>query len=278
MLNDIKCSIQIPDVPGLEKDALTVGRHFYLSCDGTWDKSFDFSKAFVAVDESNKNTIKIFKIEARNANSFDVDLILYVAGELKTTNFKITDGKTEIDLGSQDFKVKSVIEKTEKPPEPFGYVVSSLQWPWQYSAGILLFFILTIGCVIAFFMNKLKWRDRIERLKNFDSPLPADSQFYKELRKSEKKDYPMSELERLSKVYILRSYKVPIFELSSRAVIGYIKKTKPRLKSERRLIFNLLKDIDLLKKNDNFEKRKKFVDQMYRFVDLTEDQKQRGHL
>lgn len=279
MLNEVKCSTQIPDVGGLEKETLTVGRHFYLNCEGTWDREFDFAKAFVVLDETTKNTIKVFKIEARNANSFDVDLVLYIAGDIKTTQFKITDGQKTIDLGPQNFKVKSVLpQQTEKPPEPFGYALSQLTWPWQYSVGILIGFILILAAIITTVIYKMKWRGRLERLKNYDSPLSVDSQFYKEIRKAEKSEYPLPELERIIQVYILRSYRTPIFELSRRQTISYIKKMHPRLKAERRQIFLLLKDIEVLKKQSDFEKRKKFVEQCYRFVDHTEELKQRGLL
>ncbi len=279
MLNEVRCSTHIPDVVGLEKETLTVGRHFIINCEGTWDRTFDFSKAFVVVDENNKNTMKVFKIEARNANSFDVDTVLYIAGDIKTTNFKISDGVQVIDLGPQNFKIKSVIEqKGEKPPEPFGYVISQLQWPWQYSAAALLVFILVCAGIIIYFMNKLTWRNRIERLKNHDSPISPDSQFYKEIRKTEKKDFPMDDLEKICKVYLLRSYRTPIFELSHRQTISFIKKKYPRLKNERRLIFNLLKDVVVLKKDSDLDKRKKFVEQAYRVVDLTEDLKSGGQL
>ncbi len=206
MSSEVNCTIQIPEIKGLEKDTLTVGRHFYLNCEGTWDKAFDFSKAFAIVDEKSKNTIKIFKIEARNANTFDVDIILYAAGELKTQNLKISDGATEIDLGAQTFKVKSVIEsKTEKPPEPFGYMVSELNWPWEYTAAIVIFFIAAVGIILASLMNKMKWRGRIERLRQYDSAVSADSQFYKDVRRAEKKDFPIHDLEKSCKTYIFWS-------------------------------------------------------------------------
>lgn len=246
MLNEVKCSTQIPDVVGLEKETLTVGRHFYLNCEGTWDREFDFSKAFVVLDESTKNTIKVFKIEARNANTFDVDLVLYVAGDIRTTQFKISDGQKEIDLGAQNFKVKSVLpQQTEKPPEPYGYVLSQLTWPWQYSAAILVVFLFILASILLTIAYKMKWRGRMDRLKNHDSPLAADSQFYKEIRKAEKNEFPISELERICKVYILRTYRAPIFELSLRQTISFIKRTHPRLKMERRQIYLLLKDIDV---------------------------------
>jgi hypothetical protein len=279
MLNEVKCSIQIPEVVGLEKETLTVGRHFYLNCEGTWDRDFDFSKAFVVLDESTKNTIKVFKIEARNTNTFDVDLVLYVAGDIQTTQFKMTDGEKTIDLGAQNFKVKSVLpEQKEKPPEPYGYALSQLSWPWQYSAAVLVVFLFVLASVLLTIAYKVKWRGRIDRLKNHDSPLSADSQFYKEIRKAEKNEFPISELERISKTYILRSYRVPVFELSLRQTISFIKKIHPRLKAERRQIYLLLIDIDVLKKQSDFEKRKKFVDQCYRLIDQTEDLRQRGLL
>jgi hypothetical protein len=282
MSNQVQCTTQIPEAEGLENNVLTVGRHFFLNCEGSaesWDRAFDFSKAFVILDENNKNSIKVFKVEARNANSFDVDLTLYVAGDIQTSNFKISDGNHEIDLGPQNFKIKTVIEqKTEKPPEPFGFIVSRLNWPWQYSALAFVLVCAFILTVVGLILYKMKWRGRLERLKNFDSTIAADSQFYKEIRKIEKKDYPSSELEKIFKTYLLRTYRVPAFELSNRQIISFIKSKYPRLKNERRQIFNLLKDIDILKKSSDLEKRKKFLDQCYRLVDHVEALKLKGLL
>jgi hypothetical protein len=283
----VRCTTEVPEVTGLEKDVLTVGRHFYLNCEGSWNREFDFSKAFAVVDENSKNTIHIFKIEARNANSFDVDLILYVTGEFKTQDFKISDGTHEIDLGPQMFKVKSVIDaKAEKPPEPHGYIVSNMNWPWQYSALGLLILISLASLAFIFIFNYRKWKGRFGRLRQYDSPQAADSQFYKDIRKLEKKDFPIDDLEKSIKLYLLRSYRIPLFEMTNKETISLLKKKYPRFKDERRMVFNLLKDLQILKNKEQsennkslqLEQHKKFVDQCYRFVDCTEELKSKGLL
>ena len=137
---------------------------------------------------------------------------------------------------------------------------------------------MAVLCGGAIFLNKLKWRGRFERLKQYDSALAADSQFYKEIRKSEKKEFPILEIEKILKLYILRQYRVPIFELSNQQTILLIKKKYPRIKNERRYIFNLFKDIEALKGNSDFNQRKKIIEHCYRFIDLTENLKQQGVL
>ena len=59
---------------------------------------------------------------------------------------------------------------------------------------------------------------------------------------------------------------------------SFLKNKWPRHKNERRLVFNFLKDFELLKKESNLDKRKKIIDQFYRFMDQVEDLKLRGQL
>ena len=289
MMSEVRCSQHIPDVSGLPPEQLTVGRHFVLSCEGTWDREFDFSKAQFVLNEQSQHIVKVLKAEARTVNSFDVEATAYVAGQLQIPDLKITDGVRAVSLGPQQLKVETVLEqpKQQMPsteqggpqkPEPYGYIWSQLSWPWIYSLTALILLIVVVGTALFTFFRRMRWRRILKSMDQYTSPLSADVQYYKEVRRLEKKEYPIDDIARAYKLYIVRSYSVPLFEVSQREAMSILKEKWPRLKAERRQILNSLKDLDLLQKKNDFEKRKKMVEHTYKFVDHTEELKTKGAL
>ncbi|MES2800864.1 MAG: hypothetical protein V4654_00100 [Bdellovibrionota bacterium] len=274
---DVKCAINIPDVPDLKTQELTVGRHFYLSCDGTWDKSFDFTKAQFLTDDKTKFVFKLFKAEARSTESFEVDMTLYSAGKVQLSDMIITDGTLQISMGPQTFEVISVLpppdpKKPEDQPKPFGYAISSLHWPMAYT---LIFASLVLAVIIQAIMlaaRSQRWKALTEVMKAFDSVQAADNQFYKTIRETEKKNYPIVEIEKAAKVYILRRFSVPIFNLNLKETISFIKKRHPQLKELRRQVYNIVKDIEILSKDPNLtlEQKTKFISRFYEFINRCE--------
>ncbi len=289
MMSEVRCSQHIPEVAGLPAEQLTVGRHFVLSCEGTWDREFDFSKAQFVLNEQSQHILKVIKSEARTLNSFDVDATAYVAGQLQIPDLKMTDGVRSISLGPQQVKVETVLEQPKiqqqmqqteqggpQKPEPYGYIWSQLSWPWIYSVTALILFLTIIGVLLFSFFRQLRWRRIMKSMDQYTSPVSADVQYYKEIRKLEKKEYPIDDIARAYKLYIVRRYEVPLFDVSQREAMTIFKKKWPRLKMERKQIFNSLKDLDLLHKKNDFEKRKKMVEQTYKLVDHTEELKVKG--
>ena len=109
----ISCERQIPNVPGLKDQEITVGRHVFLQCAGDWEKSFQFTQAKMILAENSKFAAKVYKAEARSANQFDVDLVFYSAGEFMFPDLILSDGTNEIHLGEQKFLVQTVLEKAQ---------------------------------------------------------------------------------------------------------------------------------------------------------------------
>lgn len=283
-MSSIQCDLVIPDVPDLKPQELTVGRHFYLNCKGSWDKNFDFSKAQIVSDEASQFIFKIFKAEARSVSEFEVDMTLYKAGQLDFPDLVLSDGQLQISLGKQSFQVTSVLPPADpnnpKPPEPFGFAVGGLGWPMAYTwiaAG--LFFILLLQVIIAAFRRQ-RWKQLRGLVQSYDSALAADHQFYKTLRKLEAHQYPLQDLEVAAKTYILRRFQVPVFSLKLKENVLFIKKKYPRLKEARRQVFNILKDLEILSHHPDvtYEQKIKFISQFYQFIEKCEQLAQQGLL
>ena len=279
---DVNCTTVIPDVPDLKAQELTVGRHFYLSCKGNWDKSFDFTKAQFTSDEQTKYLSKLFKVEARSTDTFEVDMTLYAAGKVQFPDMILTDGTLQLSLGQQNFEVVSVLPppdpKNPEPPKPFGFAIGMLHWPMAYTLMFVALVLAVIIQAILLAARSQRWKQLAASVDSFDTALEPDNQFYKVIREIEKKDYPINEIERASKVYILRRFRVPIFELNLKDTVAFIKKRHPQLKEQRRQVYNIIKDIELLSKEKELttEQKTKFIKRFYEFISRCENAKKAG--
>lgn len=283
-MDSVSCKIEIPEVKGLESHEMTVGRHAILNCDGNWDKAFDFSQAQFKVEASQKYIIKVLKAEARNANSFDLDLTTYVAGDLQIPDLILSDGTREISLGQQKITTKSVLKKPEngesgqaqEPQKPFGYILPlRLEWPNLYFILAAGAFVLFLTALIFQLRRAARYAKLIAELKDYNSTIEPDLQFYKNLRQLEKQNYPLPEIEKSFRLYVLRAFGVPMFVLNHRQVINFLKKRKPQFKTERQIIDKLLSEFDEIKKKDgnaiSKEDKQELIQKLYRFVDRTQN-------
>ena len=276
-MDTVNCHLEMPQVDGLPDNVMTVGRHLILNCQGEWDKTFDFTRANVKLAENQKYLIKVLKAEARSISSFDVEFTLYSAGQIKLPSFILTDGTHEITLGAQQFQVGTMIEKTEdgKPPQPFGPILPlKLVWPPIY----LFLSLILILSAITFFVLKLRRRARykrlIEGLKQYDSTLEPDLQFYKSMRGLEKMQYPLADLENAFRVYALRVFQVPFFDLNPAQSVRFMKKRRPEFKKQRTQVQKFLDEFEeLAKRTETVSslERAELAKKLYRFVDTQED-------
>ncbi|MFN3454564.1 MAG: hypothetical protein ACK41T_06335 [Pseudobdellovibrio sp.] len=276
ILSTVSCETVIPKTPKLQDDVLTVGRHFYLNCHGDWDKTFDLSQAQFKLDEKHQNFLKLFNVEARDDKNFDINMTVYLAGEMEFPELIITDGKGQISLGKQSFKTESVLPKPDpqKPeqPKPYGYAVGLLHLPMSYVfiAAAILFIIIARALAVAF--QKQKWNRLKEGVKTFESVVPPDEQFYKTIRTLEKSEYPFADIEKAAKIYMLRTFEVPLFDLNTNESMTFMKRKYPHLKDIRNQMYHVLKNIESLKKMKDlsFEQKNKFVKQFYIFIERCE--------
>lgn len=268
----VVCKTEIPAVNGLEANQMTVGRHMILNCDGDWDKSFDFTKAFVKLDQSSKSTVKIFKAEARSASSFDVDLTLYAAGQFKFPEFILSDGSSDISMGQQQFQVTTVLEKTEdgKPPPPFGPMLPlTLPWPPVYALLLIAFIGSGLAYLIYFLRRRARYKNLIDNLKSHDSSFDADVQFYRGMRRLEKTSYPVAEMEQVFRLYALRTFQVPLFSLNDRQSLNFLNKRRPQFRKYKSDLQKFLSDFEEFNKKPEMTaaERLQLAKRLYRFVD-----------
>lgn len=282
-MDTVNCRIEMPEVKGLETGEMTVGRHLLMTCDGNWDKSFDFTQAKVKLEENNKYFLKVLKAEARNTNSFELDLTTYVAGEIDFPEMILTDGTHEISLGKQKFQTKSVLKppqqgQTQEPQKPFGYIFPlRLEWPALYFILAVAAAVLLLVGLIFQLRRAARFAKLIADLKEYNSSIEPDLQFYKSLRVLEKQNYPIPELEKSFRLYVLRAFGVPMFVLNQRQIINFLKKRKPQFKVERQQIDKLLSEFEEISKKNSAEikaeEKQELIHKMYRFVDRTQNVK-----
>ncbi len=285
---ELQCDRKISEVHGLKDQELTVGRHLILSCHGEIDASFNIKEAQIQLDEKSKNTVVVLKADFKSPSSIDVDMTFYSAGEFKFPDLILGDGKSEVHLGPQNFKIETILEKKAdgKPQEPFGPILpASLTWPALYTLLLIGAFSLFIAGLTAGIIRRLRYKALIAKLKNHDSITLPDLQFYKSLRAAEANAYPIADIEKSFRLYLLRRFQVPAFDLKDRALLSFFKKSHPWLKKQRQEIKKIISDIDLLSTANSKasvasteQDKKLLIQKMYIFVDHAEDLLQKAKL
>jgi hypothetical protein len=275
---ELNCQLSIPEVEGLTSNQLTVGRHFAFICNGDAG-SFDFTKAQIIAEPANKYDFQLIHATPNQSQSgITFSMVSYVTGDIKTTDLKISDMQNEITLKIQPIKVTSVLpppektaEGTVKPQEPFGYNILNLNWPHAYTAFFVIVFCAMMAALITQAMRTHRFRRLSQELKDYDSAIAPDSQFYKHIRLLEKKNYPIRDVERQFHIYVIRRYQVPMFGLSASETTRYLKRTWPTLINERRDLKNILSDLKKMTVKENPDDTQKYLTKLYQFVDNTEE-------
>lgn len=274
-MDTVSCQLEISEVKGMDVNKITVGQHLYLKCDGIWDRSFEFNKTQIKTSEEQKYSIKALQAGANKKGGFDLDFTLYSAGDFQFQEFMITDGVREINLGPQKFQVASVITPPEdgKPPEPFGPILPlKLTWPTYYFVSFLIFVGLILFALILKLRRRARYKKLIDGLKIYNSTIDPDLQIYKSIRVAEKSNYPIADLEKYFRLYVLRVFQVPMFDLNNKQTIRFFKKRKSIYKKERLVVQKFLDEFEeLSKKSESLSAAEKleFVNKIYRFVDQT---------
>jgi hypothetical protein len=264
------CQTLIPEVVGLENNKMTVGRHILAACKGDGSESFDFSKA--GFKPEAKYFIHLFKAESSAADTFKIDFTLYKTGQVKLSDFVLTDGTNEIVMNASPVNIESVLKPTAdgKPQEPYGPILPiSFAVPLSY----YLYFAGLVVLILLFFILKARRLNYYRKLKNklnqYNSPVDPESQFYRSVRTAEKHGYPLSELEKAFKLYNLRSYRLPLFDLSNERAIRYFKRNYPEHKEARLQLQRLLGEFESLNQIPDVDNERKteLVKKLYRYVD-----------
>ncbi|MBO9666469.1 MAG: hypothetical protein J7501_06605 [Bdellovibrio sp.] len=257
----IQCKIEIPNVPGLKDNELTVGREFLLVCDGEFPKTLAQEKLQLVLTPEQKYQIHLLGFELRSPSQADLKVTSYTATPVRFDNLQLTDGTQTIDLGPVSYKVETVIppqpqtqggvpglpgqqQAKQEPYGPIGPIPISVPMVyWAMLAGVLGVIALIIASKV---YRVIQRRNMVERLKAHDSALSPLAQFHQTFRRMQREntvffggtpkadDIPLclDETRGMMKLYITRRYKIPALEWSPRLILKNLKKYHPKVYQE----------------------------------------------
>lgn len=252
-----QCTLDIPKVPGLEDQQLTVGREFYLICKGDWPKTLNQENLKFAGDENFKYQLKLLKFEFRSPEEADLKVTSYVAAKYQIPQLLLTDGEQNIDLGQVQFEVQSVLPAQQQQQgqkigqlsaeeqakvEPYGpFGPATIAVPAVYWLA-LLGSIAFVGVLVALKVWRYNQRRAmLLRLKEHDAALSPLMEFHQAMRRLQRSNpvffgkagneqelrEGVKELSRMFKVYMSRRLKVPAFEWNERLIVKDLRKYHP---------------------------------------------------
>lgn len=248
----IQCKTEIPAVPGLIDNELTVGREFLLVCEGEFPRTLVQEKLQFNLKPEEKYQIHLLGFEFRSPTQADIKVTAYKAGEIQLSNLQLIDGVEVLDLGSIQYKVVSVLPppeagQQEVKVEPYGPVgPATMGIPaiyWAFFAGFLAVLILWL---MSRFVRVIQRRNMLARLKEHDSALSPLVEFHQSFRRLQRANTVffgnvaepehiqqcLEQTHTMFKLFLTRSYKVPALEWSDRLVLNDIKKHHPKVFSE----------------------------------------------
>lgn len=255
----LNCSLDIPQVAGLVDNEITVGRVFYLTCEGVLDKNFnsaDLQLNFLN-QENMPHVIKVLSAQARNAALLDLKVVSYQVGRHELQAVKLSDGRIVYDLNWPTIDVKSVIkpdQPVQKPFGPYGPVDLKLSVEFWFILAALI--LAVTGSLVGFIIKKRETKNRLQKVKEFDYAIAAKDQFFRDLR-TLKRNYlngGASDQSQTSKGLVQTSY-VQAYELLEKSFFIYLTRKFLSLPFEWSLskLFKFLKKSKMLKADQTKE-------------------------
>lgn len=254
-MSDLNCAITIPPVEKLQGDQLTVGRKFQINCPGSFG-NFKTDQARLEIEENLKYSLKLLAVRKMETSpeQLQLEVTSYVPGQYQFNELKLTDGLQTFNLKNVTFKFDSVIEQKEgqEPPKPNGFRILELNWPLSYTLFMAACILLVCVIFIRAFYKKIRLKNLIDDLKNYEVPLRPEAQYYRAIRQIEKNNYSSVDLDNAVKVYLSRKLQIPFVTLRLSESLALFKKKYPLLKKQRKDLKLLLSDLaDLREKNQN---------------------------
>lgn len=239
----VQCKIDIPAVPGLQDNQLTVGREFLLACEGEFPRDLHPDKVQVVLKPEEKYSIHLMSFEFRSPTAADLKVTAYRAGQIHFDNLQVTDGTQTLSLGPVQYQVETVLQQPEggqqAPPEPYGaFGPADLPVPAVYGA-ILLAALGFVALFVAFKIYRVvQRRSMLEKLREHDAAMSPLAQFHQTLRRLQRSNAVFfgvpaksAEVQRAFEtlheaflLFLTRQYKVPAVEWNERLVLKDIKK------------------------------------------------------
>lgn len=298
------CELVPPQIQPQNQGPFTVGHYLYLSCrpdtveatemgdagnsqqlQGSLDWSlWDLKNIRFKLKGEETEFIKSFNAETEpGTGRVILKIALYKAGPQPLEELSITDGSHEMTLQGEPIEIKSVIQQPSggQPVKPFGPVLPiTLSTPLSYYI-IFLASLLALGLLVFLKLRSLSYEKQLKsKLRDYESPLAPDTQIYRAIRLAEKAGYPMADLEKAFKIYLLRRYEVPMFDLSEAAALKYFKRRWPELKELRLSAYKILTElIDQQKREEGGRKEGSadilsLISKIYKFIETTESKMQ----
>lgn len=255
-----------------DKEKITVGEHVQLTCSGSLKSEFSAEKSEFKLDESHKYSLKLFSTKSVGSDTV-IDFTIYSPADYKIDDLVLTDGANEIKLSGSTIKVESVLQPSQdgKPPEPFGSILPiGIGTPVYYYLLAVIF----IALLTAYFIYNAKrysyYKKLKEGLKKYESPIDPDTQFYKSIRIAEKSGYPIDQVEKSFRLYNLRAYQLPMFDLPDERIQRYFKRNFPEYKKTRAQLIRVLDELTEMQKRKEeltLSEKQEFIKKLYRFVE-----------
>lgn len=254
-MSSFRCSLRIPEAPGLDAEALTVGRVFLIDCEGKPPAfaegkplSFKYGGSTEAEQAASKKlspyALKYLGWEGSTADRFSVQATSYVVGRTELPKVLLTDGSLEADLGPVRFEVISVIDKEQAQPEPYGPLGPlSLPFPTVYVVVplALLAFVAALGF--------RAWRRRrqraslLEKMREYEVSLPPLADFHSQMRRLRRREgldtdkelstetnrSILAEIDKAFRIFLIRRFQWPALDWSESALMAAFKKERRKL-------------------------------------------------
>lgn len=264
----MRCEL-LPNPQALGASKITVGDVLLYRCVGNTaaeiPSDFVYEKAQLKVIPEDKYKIHLLKAEKKTDQEMQLDLTSYQVGHFEIKEITLTDGEHLISMEPVALTVESVMTEMKPPPqEPFGPMgPMSIEFPYLFLYILLVIlglFVMGLGISL---WKKMKWRKVLEGLKEHDAAQTPANQFYQNLRRLqrsnlEKSQVAIQELYSFWKLFLLRKYRIPAYDWTSKNILKYIKSKDrilyKKLENDLWQIFHefdrALKDIDQTSKKD----------------------------
>ncbi len=256
----------------LDKEKITVGEHLNLSCtdSGIERLPINVAKVEFKLPYPQKYTLKVLHSSGTQSN-FILDFTIYAPGEYKISDLILTDGTSELPLSGPTVKVESVLQPSAegKPPEPFGSILPiGIPTPLYYYLLLALMILLLAGYSAYRVRRSIYYKKLKEKLTKHNSPLEPDTQFYRSIRLAEKAGYPLEQVEKAFRLYNLRAYQLPMFDLTNERISKYFRRNLPQHKITRQNLNKILSEFEELHKHRELSvaDRSEFIKKLHRYV------------
>ena len=241
-------------------DSLTVGQVFQLHCEGSLGVFFKNSELKLELPkELPTHSLVLLGVQNKSETSFDLSVTSYRTGQIKAPFLRISDGESQVESGELEWEVTSVLKEDAKPYPVKGPFELGLP---QSMYLLILFFLvaltLTGGSIFVRKRSQKLLRKELETHQNHQSPIRQFESSLRSLRrrllwgknlKSEDRISMVIELEKLVRIYLLRTLKERTLSMPRRKLLQRAFKFK-NIKDQQSWV-SFFKELELAKNKNS---------------------------